>query len=278
MSEILDRVAASLRFRWRRWRDAPRGASVPPLDGEGIFRIPQGRPELVALGRDALADLYWSFHPRFQFFKSLPPEAMLLDLGAGSGGLSFWRDAGSLPRPDIRMFALDRQRGEFFGRYEGAQVADLDTEPLAFADGYFDAVIASHVFEHLADPAAVLAKLHAAMKVGGRAYVEVPSPGSKDLPRREEFVARGWPMTISNFHDDCTHRDTFTLEALSALGGAAGFGLVAAGAIENPLLADTLLRVGLDRNDAELVLFGFWARTRWAQFVILEKQDAQAAG
>lgn len=248
------------------------------MDGPGIFRIPQARPELAALGRDALAELHWRFHPRYLFLKSVPPGATLLDLGAGGGGLSFWRDAGQPARPDIRMFAVDRNRGEHFDRYEGTQVADLDAEPLDFAPDFFDAVIASHVFEHLADPPGILAQLHARMKPGARAYIEVPSPGSKDLPGREEFVARGWPMTISNFFDDGTHRDTFTLEELSGMGREAGFGLVAAGAIENPFLDDTLIRVGIDGGDAELVLYGFWAKTRWAQYVILERDDANATG
>jgi SAM-dependent methyltransferase len=274
MAGLVSRAAASIRFRLQRLREAGAPRAVPVATGEGLFHIPQVDPQLAGLRRDQLVDLYWQSHPRFLFFKSAPPGARLLDLGAGSGGLAFWREYGAPPRSDLRLFAVDRQRGQFFGNYEDACVADLDCEPIGFAGTSFDAILASHVLEHLKDPAAVLAQLAERLLPGARAYVEVPSPAAKDLPRREEFVARGWPMTISNFFDDGTHLDTFSLDQLVAMGAAAGLEAVAAGAIEQPFLADTLIRFGLDHGDAEVLLYGFWAKTRWAHYAVLEKPRA----
>ncbi len=234
------------------------------------FAVPTADPALAGLSRDALIGLYWQSHPRFLFFKGVPRGACLLDMGAGSGGLAFWREYGAPPRKDIKMYAVDLAPGEFFGRYAGSQVANLDREPLGFEDGFFDAALASHVFEHFRDPAGVLAQLRRRMKPGGRAYLEVPSPASKDLPKRDEFVAHGWPMTISNFFDDATHVETFSPVALRSMGEAAGFGVVGSGAIESPYLADTLIRRGIDAKDAELVTYGYWARTRWAHYAIFE--------
>lgn len=236
----------------------------------GDFDLPPADPGLAGLSRDALVSLYWQAHPRFLFLKGVPRGAAVLDVGAGSGGLAFWKEWGAPMRRDIRLYGVDRFRGEHFGLYAGTQVADLDAEPLGFEAGFFDAALASHVFEHFRDPAGLLQQLRGRMKPGGRAYIEVPSPASKALPRREEYAARGWPMTISNFFDDGTHVDTFTREQLTAMGAAAGFGVLAAAAIENPYLADTLLARGVAEQDAELVTYGYWARTRWAHHVTLE--------
>jgi SAM-dependent methyltransferase len=274
MAGLVSRAAASIRFRLQRLREAGAARATPDASGEGLFRIPEMDPQLAGLKRSQLVDLYWQSHPRFLFFKSPPPGARLLDLGAGSGGLSFWREYGAPGRGDLRLFAVDRQRGAHFGNYEDACVADLDCEPIGFAGTSFEAVIASHVFEHLKDPQAVMAQLADRLVPGGRAYIEVPSPASKELPRRDAFVARGWPMTISNFFDDATHLDTFSLDQLVAMGAASGLEAVSAATIEQPYLADSLVRFGLDHGDAEVLLYGFWAKTRWAHCVVLEKPVA----
>jgi len=271
MAGIVSRAAASIRFRLQRLREAAPPRVAPGPSGEGLFRIPDMDPQLAGLKRDRLVDLYWQSHPRFLFFKSAPPGARLLDLGAGSGGLSFWREYGVPGRSDLKLYAVDRQRGQHFANYDDACVADLDREAIGFGGVHFDAVLASHVLEHLKDPAAILAQLASRLAPGGRAYIEVPSPASKELPRREAFVARGWPMTISNFFDDGTHLDTFSLDQLVAIGADAGLEAVAAGAIEHPFLADSLMRYGLDHGDAEVLLYGFWSKTRWAHYVLLEK-------
>jgi hypothetical protein len=39
-----------------------------------------------------LVEMFWRAHPRFNFFKSLPWGANLLDIGAGNGGLVYWKD------------------------------------------------------------------------------------------------------------------------------------------------------------------------------------------
>jgi SAM-dependent methyltransferase len=271
MAGLVSRAAASIRFRLQRLREATPSRTVPDPKGEGMFRIPDMDPQLAGLKRDQLVDLYWQSHPRFLFFKSPPPGARLLDIGAGSGGLSFWREYGSPRRTDLRMFAVDRQRGTYFDNYEAAFVADLDSEAIGFNGIPFEAVLASHVFEHLKDPQAVLTQVAGRLVSGGRAYIEVPSPASKDLPKREAFVARGWPMTISNFFDDGTHLETFSLDQLVAMGAEAGLEAVAAGAIEMPFMADSMIRYGLDHGDAEVLLYGYWAKTRWAHYVVLEK-------
>jgi SAM-dependent methyltransferase len=222
--------------------------------------------------RGHLIDWYWQSHPRFQFFKSLPQSARLLDVGAGSGGLAFWR--GYLPpvRSDLSMFAVDMKQGEYFDQYQGFQVCNLDTEPISFDDEAFEGVLASHVLEHVQDPAGLVRQFANKLRRGGVCYLEVPSWHTKELPKREAFADLGWPMTISNFFDDCTHRETFQLPELVGLGEAAGMALVRSGFVTHPYLADRMVSFGLQHQDAEMMLYGYWARTSWAQYAAFEKR------
>ncbi len=68
----------------------------------------------------------------------------------------------------------------------------------------YDAVVCSHVLEHLGDPYSAVATLAPKVNSGGVIYVEVPSPRSDKLPRAKE----GWCgiKGCLNFHDDATHQ------------------------------------------------------------------------
>jgi SAM-dependent methyltransferase len=81
-------------------------------------------------------------------------------------------------------------------------------------DGAYDAVICSHVLEHLSDPCGVVVHLARKVKPGGVLYAETPSPRSLTLPR----AANGW-MGIRgslNFHDDDSHKQLVDLGRVAA--------------------------------------------------------------
>jgi SAM-dependent methyltransferase len=239
---------------------------------DSLLKPPVNAKPISADQRAHLIDWYWQAHPRFQFFKSVPAAARLLDVGAGSGGLAFWREYLLPIRSDISMFAVDMNKGEYFDRYQGFQVCNLDNDAISFEDDTFDALLASHVLEHVQRPAELVAQFSRKLKKGGVCYLEVPAWHSKALPKRDAFTGLGWPMTISNFFDDCTHRETFTLDELVRLGEDVGLKLVASGYVNNPHLADRMVAFGIEHNDAEVMLYGFWARTSWAQFATFEKR------
>jgi SAM-dependent methyltransferase len=226
------------------------------------------------LSRSELIECYWRSHPRFLFFKGVPPEATLLDVGCGSGGLALWRDWLKPDRTDIRLFGADLEPGEHTSRYEDVWKGDLDRGPVGFGALEFDAILASHVLEHLQEPGRQVGDLAARLAPGGRLYIEVPTPASKLLPSAEEFRRKGWPMQISNFHDDATHRETFSLDELAGFASAAGLQVEQCGVITSPLLADALMWYGVSRSDEEILLYGYWAKTGWAHSMVMRKPAA----
>jgi len=100
----------------------------------------------------------------------------ILDVGCGSGWLS-----GVLSRRGMRVFAADigydsvaRADARLKERGEPVSFTVGDIYRLPFADGAFDAVVASEVLEHLPDPSRAAAELSRVVRPGGIAVVSTP--------------------------------------------------------------------------------------------------------
>ena len=106
--------------------------------------------------KELLQKLYWYFHPRFSFFKTLPYNTKLLDIGAGSGGLVIWKNWIEPFREDMQLYAIDKTKGEFFDKFVDVQTMDLDKDTIKFEDDFFDGVFLSHVIEHVKYPRKLL--------------------------------------------------------------------------------------------------------------------------
>jgi SAM-dependent methyltransferase len=114
-----------------------------------------------------------SFHSRRI---AIPVGADALVLDVGSGDKPHWR-------ADV---LLDRYvEAEHGGQRSGRAAARIsrplfaaDAADMPFADGVFDYVVCSHVLEHVADPAAVIAEI---TRVGKAGYIEVPQAGSAKI-------------------------------------------------------------------------------------------------
>jgi SAM-dependent methyltransferase len=235
-----------------------------------IQPIPACPKSLASASRAQLIEWYWVGHPRFQFFKGLGEGTHVLDIGAGGGGLPYWRQYNAPDRSDLRLSGIDLAEPPTRKLYEQFHVGNLD-DGIPFADGSFDAAFASHVLEHVGSPEQLISEIGRCVRPGGLAYIEMPSPASKGLPRAEEFREAGWPMMISNFFDDGTHRDTFDLAALEAMAARAKLVCRQRGMIRVPYLEDALMSRGCKWKDSELLLYGYWSSTLWAQYAIFEK-------
>jgi SAM-dependent methyltransferase len=101
-----------------------------------------------------------------------PPPGRLLDFGCGWGFFledaraAGWQVQGLEPLPGHGVHA----RGAL-----GLDVVTDTLRPDSFPPASFDVVTAFQVFEHLPDPGAELAKLHALLRPGGLVVIEVPN-------------------------------------------------------------------------------------------------------
>lgn len=131
-------------------------------------------------------------------------------------------DTGKI-RAIIREFVLGNGRVLNFGSGAtrlGPNVTHLDLQMgpnvdvtydgrnIPFDDGYFDAVIAQEVLEHVQDIGHSVSEIHRVLKTGGRFYCQMPfilgyHTGPEDYRRftlpglREYFEAKGWRVVDS---------------------------------------------------------------------------------
>jgi len=96
----------------------------------------------------------------------------ILDLGCGSGGF-----LASFAGTSWRLFGIEmsREMAGVAGTRCGAEVFIGDILDAPFPPGSFDAITCFHVFEHVYQPGAVLAKVSEWLKPGGIFYTMMPN-------------------------------------------------------------------------------------------------------
>ena len=162
----------------------------------------------AAFGNGAIAD---------RARRLLPAGGRVLDVGCASGGLLalLRSQAGHLAGLELSASAATA----------AAQVADhvvqgaLEDPDLPFEAGWFDLVVLADVLEHLADPAAGLARAVTWCRPGGAVLVSVPNVAHWQA--RLALLRGRWPQTDSGTFD-ASHLRWFTRDTLAALLRGAG--------------------------------------------------------
>ncbi len=124
----------------------------------------------------------------FRKIAKLPPGALVLDVGCGTGGFIELMERSN---PSIHTLGIDLgQPPEYLAKGEFLRgLADQ----LPFPDNSFDLVTCAHVLEHVYDPERCVREFLRVCRPGGNIYIETPSPRSAWMP----FLATFW--------DDPTH-------------------------------------------------------------------------
>jgi hypothetical protein len=217
---------------------------------------------------DMLA-LLSSVHPRTVFVKTLPHGARVLDIDADNGGLEVFRRWLPPPRTDLQMYAYSREKGQNFDAYDGFEIGTWESRPPAFSGIQFSALFCSHFIEQIAEPIPFLEWIAARLTIGGRLYLEWPSPYSVLLPTKSELAKKGINLMISNFHDDATHKMIHDRAKIVSGLSSLSFFIEQQGYVSLPFLEEEVLaHFGEDLRDTYAIQTAYWSKTRGVQYLV----------
>lgn len=223
-------------------------------------------------------ELLQLLHPKGVFFKTLPLNSRLLDVGAGDGAISNLRGWPFPPRPDIRLYAYSLSKGTLFDQYDGWEIGDWEKSRPAFDGIQFDAMLCSHFIEHISKPWEFLDWCLTRLAPHGRIYLEWPSPFSLLTPSAEQLRASGVDnIVVSNYKDDKTHKnDLPDREKIIRYFEQHGFLVEQTGYVHFPLLEELVARHFPGSEDLYATTVAYWSKTFWAQYVIASRRPAPA--
>lgn len=115
---------------------------------------------------------------RFDLIKLLPvnPEARVLELGAGGGDTLLEIKRQNLAKEVVGIELMDipnsNQSNPSIDKF---LISNIETDPIPFANSYFDAILIGDVLEHLVNPWQSIEKLSKYLKRNGIFIVSIPN-------------------------------------------------------------------------------------------------------
>ncbi len=152
-----------------------------------------------------------------------PEEKRILDVGAGNGA-----NARLMVTRGKEVHALtlsEREAALLRSVCHSVRILDLETESArdSFPPNSFDAIVCSHVLEHLRQPERCLRWLSTVLRQGGRIYVALPNIAF--YRQRVEFAAGRFEYTEWGLLDR-THLRFYTYRSGRCLVADAGYSIV----------------------------------------------------
>ncbi len=185
---------------------APPPYTFAPATPDGIGKFFHGREIAKVMGHPAIGWLERDEREREEAPSraldalNLPPDAVIADIGAGSGYYSF-RISPKLPRGKVVAVDIQQEMLDFIRR-RAAELGIANVEPhlgavddLRLPAGSLDAALLVDAYHEFSHPAEMLASLHRALRPGGRVFVlefrgEDPDVPIKELHKMTEAQAR----------------------------------------------------------------------------------------
>jgi SAM-dependent methyltransferase len=230
-----------------------------------------GEP-VLNFSRDELISLYWQYHQRFKFFKTAAlANGKILDIGGGTGGIFWWKEFLAPSRGDLKIFALDLYKGQFFDKLDGYHLINLDNEKIPHENESFDFIMMSHLIEHVRDWKQLIRECGRIMKPNGVIYIETPSIHTVSLPSRSFFLEKGYDCSTINFYDDNTHTEIVDLNNVDSFSESIGLLSIEKGFCKNNYLQDELISLGYRTKDPETTTYGLWSKLMFASYIVLQK-------
>lgn len=155
--------------------------------------------------KDSLQDSVFHLHAK--------PGGHLLELGCGSGAA-----LQSMEQKGWRVTGLDFDEGAVSNaRSKGLDVRHGQLSAQEFADESFDAVVMSHVIEHVPSPVELLAECRRILKKGGVLVALTPNA---DSPVHKRYGSHWRGLEVPR------HLQIFTPMSLANIGRCAGYAFV----------------------------------------------------
>lgn len=147
------------------------------------------------------------FDKKIKFFNSLSQAKKILDLGCGIG------NNGNILKnifPQLEIYGVDVYLSKVLPDFYVFTKANIENDKLPFPNNFFDAIIFSHVIEHLNYVNHLGGEINRIMKKGARIYVETPKWTSILMPSFGIYKSH----ERLNFYDDPTHIRPWTKQSL----------------------------------------------------------------
>lgn len=227
-------------------------------------------PVRQPLSETETIEAFHLLHPKVTFVKTLPTNSVLLDIGAGDGGLLNFREWLLYKRRDIQFCGLSLEACDRSADYEEFHTLDLEQEKPTLRLSP-NAAVASQFIEHIEDKDGVIKWLASVLPSGSLIYFDWPSPHTVDLPSRASLLEKGYDVTTVNFFDDSTHRQPVNPAAFVELLKRNGFQIRSQGIMDFPYLAENLKHHGIKKRDHYMLSMAIWLKTGFVTYLTARK-------